>query len=163
MLPGRLILWVNYMFPKKGFTEVVKSSRHARSPIMTFIVSTVFWLIAFVVVVEDGNRPPFESTKNNRPDAQETTAGELRVQAAPATNKPEDGVTNTRIDEAASGQLQRQEGLRLQEERESQKESESYHQENKGLKDQLWLQEEAAGYHGDDPIVRQRLGIPPKK
>jgi len=43
--PGRFILWLKYMFPQKG--KLWTSGRHARSPIMTFIVATLFW--AFLV------------------------------------------------------------------------------------------------------------------
>ena len=45
-LPGRTILWVKYMNPGKGYKGVRKSSRHARSPIMTFLYSLVFWFLA---------------------------------------------------------------------------------------------------------------------
>ena len=41
--PGRLLLWIGYMFPGKGYSSARQSARHARSPLMTFIRSTVFW------------------------------------------------------------------------------------------------------------------------
>ena len=43
LFPGRLILWLQYMFPSKGYAKVRQSSRHARSPIMTFVYSSIFW------------------------------------------------------------------------------------------------------------------------
>lgn len=49
MLPGRIILWINYMFPSKGMQNITKSARHAKSPIMTFLYSTGFWLFASLV------------------------------------------------------------------------------------------------------------------
>ncbi len=42
-IPGRIILWLGYMFPGKGYSKVRMSARHARSPIMSFGYSTVFW------------------------------------------------------------------------------------------------------------------------
>ncbi len=44
-IPGRIFLWLQYMFPKKGYAGVRQTARHARSPIMTFIYSTIFWVI----------------------------------------------------------------------------------------------------------------------
>ena len=44
LLPGRVLLWFGYMFPGKGYSKVRQSARAARSPIMTFIGSTAFWL-----------------------------------------------------------------------------------------------------------------------
>ena len=43
LLPGRILLWIGYMFPGKGYGNVRRSARHARSPIMTFIYSTCVW------------------------------------------------------------------------------------------------------------------------
>lgn len=44
LLPGRALLWLGYMFPAKGYSKVRQSARHARSPIMTFVYSTTFWI-----------------------------------------------------------------------------------------------------------------------
>ena len=44
LLPGRVVLWLGYMFPSKGYGSVRKSARHARSPIMTFFYSLAFWV-----------------------------------------------------------------------------------------------------------------------
>lgn len=48
--PGRLILWLQYMFPIGGYSKTRSSARHARSPIMTFLYSTAFWVgsIAYI-------------------------------------------------------------------------------------------------------------------
>mgnify|MGYP006101939475 FL=1 len=43
LLPGRVILWLGYMFPEKGYKAIRQSARHARSPIMTYLWSTAFW------------------------------------------------------------------------------------------------------------------------
>ena len=49
LFPGRVTLWLNYMFPKKGYTSARTTARHARSPIMTFIYSIMFWaLIGYI-------------------------------------------------------------------------------------------------------------------
>lgn len=47
LAPGRLILWFNYMFPAKGMQNITKSARHAKSPIMTFLYATMFWIFFF--------------------------------------------------------------------------------------------------------------------
>lgn len=44
LIPGRVILWINFMMPGKGYSAVRQSSRNARSPIMTFLYSTGFWI-----------------------------------------------------------------------------------------------------------------------
>jgi hypothetical protein len=46
-IPGRIILWLGYMFPGKNYSKVRMSARHARSPIMSFVYSTVFWYFLF--------------------------------------------------------------------------------------------------------------------
>ena len=45
LMPGRFILWLQYMFPGSTYKEVRMSSRHARSPYMTYIYSVVFWCV----------------------------------------------------------------------------------------------------------------------
>lgn len=42
LAPGRVILWLTYMFPGKGYGNVRKSARHARSPLMTFFILLSF-------------------------------------------------------------------------------------------------------------------------
>lgn len=46
--PGRILLWLQYMNPKKGYSSTRMGARHARSPIMTFLYSTGFWLFVFL-------------------------------------------------------------------------------------------------------------------
>ena len=46
VFPGRVILWVKYMNPPKGYRGTRAIARRARSPIMTFLYSLVFWIIA---------------------------------------------------------------------------------------------------------------------
>lgn len=48
--PGRLILWLRYMNPQKGYSNARKSARHARSPVMTFFYATSFWIFLIVAV-----------------------------------------------------------------------------------------------------------------
>lgn len=45
VLPGRIILWLQYMNPKGGMSGVAKSKRRANSPIMTFIYALGFWAL----------------------------------------------------------------------------------------------------------------------
>lgn len=62
--PGRLILWLGYMFPAKGYANVRKGARHARSPWMTFFTATGFWIWSFfwgyVLFVQE-TAPPAEA------------------------------------------------------------------------------------------------------
>ena len=46
VLPGRIILWLQYMNPKGGMAGVAKSKRQANSPVMTFIYALGFWVLA---------------------------------------------------------------------------------------------------------------------
>jgi len=48
-LPGRIILWVKYMNPPKEYGDARAIARRAKSPIMTFIYSFIFWLLAAFV------------------------------------------------------------------------------------------------------------------
>jgi len=47
-LPGRIVLWFNYMsggtHKIKGYRGVAITRRQARSPIVTFIVSLISWI-----------------------------------------------------------------------------------------------------------------------
>ncbi len=52
MFPGRILLWLGYMFPKKGYANVRQSARLARSPIMTFIASTFIWYFIYLTYSE---------------------------------------------------------------------------------------------------------------
>ena len=52
-LPGRIVLWIMYMFPGVGYSKTRATARHARSPIMTFIYSTIIWFIIFYLLFID--------------------------------------------------------------------------------------------------------------
>ena len=45
VLPGRVLLWLQYMNPKGGMARVAASKRRANSPIMTFIYALGFWAL----------------------------------------------------------------------------------------------------------------------
>lgn len=47
--PGRLVLWLLYMFPKGKYAAVRMTSRHARSPLMTIFYSLLFWFCLYAV------------------------------------------------------------------------------------------------------------------
>ena len=51
LAPGRFFLWVQYMFPGKSYRDIRMSSRHARSPIMTYLYSLLFWAFLFYILV----------------------------------------------------------------------------------------------------------------
>lgn len=48
--PGKVFLWLEYMNPKGGFTGVAKSSRRAKSPIFTILISTAFWFCILLFI-----------------------------------------------------------------------------------------------------------------
>ncbi len=54
--PGRLVLWLGYMFPGKGYSRTRGTARHARSPIMTFLYSTGIWAILIWVLFFEGKQ-----------------------------------------------------------------------------------------------------------
>ena len=75
MFPGRVILWVKYMNPPKGYGGARAVARRAKSPIMTFLYSLLFWIIAVFVglsilgsVVEENEKlaKPTHTTKSVR-------------------------------------------------------------------------------------------------
>ena len=45
LIPGIAIQWIIYMNPGRGFRGVAASTRHARSPLMTYVYSAIFWLL----------------------------------------------------------------------------------------------------------------------
>ena len=60
-LPGRIVLWFNYMSGGtnkiKGYRGVAITRRQARSPIVTFIVSLMSWIfigLASYAIINDG-------------------------------------------------------------------------------------------------------------
>lgn len=46
LLPGKVIQWFIYMKPSGNYGRVRQSTRSARSPIMTYVFATLFWLFA---------------------------------------------------------------------------------------------------------------------
>lgn len=50
-IPGRAWLWIRYMFPGGGFAGVAASGRQAHSPLMAILYSTLFYLIAAVLLI----------------------------------------------------------------------------------------------------------------
>jgi len=48
LFPGRVIQWFLYMFPSGRYDRVVSSTRHARSPLMTYVYSTAFYFLLLV-------------------------------------------------------------------------------------------------------------------
>ena len=47
MLPGRIILWFRYIGAPKG--RVFATSRQARSPVVTWFISLLFWALVIFV------------------------------------------------------------------------------------------------------------------
>ena len=46
LIPGVVIQWFMYMNPRRGYAGVARSSRRARSPIMTYCYSVGFYVAA---------------------------------------------------------------------------------------------------------------------
>jgi hypothetical protein len=44
LVPGMVIQWWMYMNPGRGFHGLAVSARTARSPLMTYILSGMFWI-----------------------------------------------------------------------------------------------------------------------
>ncbi len=44
LVPGVVIQWFIYMNPRRGFQGIARSSRRARSPIMTYCYSVTFYV-----------------------------------------------------------------------------------------------------------------------
>ncbi len=61
LAPGKVIQWINYMTvgQAKGYGKVRTQTRLSRSPFMTYVYSTIFWLgmffIVFVFPLSDGS------------------------------------------------------------------------------------------------------------
>lgn len=51
LAPGRVILWLQYMFPQNGIRGVALSARHAKSPLMTWFYSIAFWVTGTALLV----------------------------------------------------------------------------------------------------------------
>ena len=56
MIPGRIWLWFRYILAPRG--SVFKTARRARSPVYTFFVSTVFWILTGLFVYNGYINPP---------------------------------------------------------------------------------------------------------
>jgi hypothetical protein len=48
LLPGKVIQWFLYMFPSGRYSRVVSATRHARSPLMTYVYSTALYFLVLV-------------------------------------------------------------------------------------------------------------------
>lgn len=46
LLPGKVVQWFIYMNPSGSYAKVSKSTRAARSPVMTYVFASIFWLFA---------------------------------------------------------------------------------------------------------------------
>jgi len=61
LAPGKVIQWINYMTvgQAKGYGKVRTQTRLSRSPLMTYVYSTIFWLgmllIIFVIPLTEGS------------------------------------------------------------------------------------------------------------
>ncbi len=68
-LPGRIILWVKYMNPPKEYGDVKAIAWRAKSPIMTFLYSLLFWSLAifFGCIVLSGCTTKITPTLNTTP------------------------------------------------------------------------------------------------
>lgn len=51
LLPGVVTQWFLYTFPTGGFAKVVTDTRVARSPLMTYVISGIFYVLAVPFVV----------------------------------------------------------------------------------------------------------------
>ena len=53
LFPGKVIQWFSYMFVggTKGYGAVRQQTRLARSPIMTWVYSIVFWILVVFLFV----------------------------------------------------------------------------------------------------------------
>ncbi len=49
LIPGAVIQWWMYMNPGRGFHGLAVSSRTARSPLMTYILSATFWIVVILL------------------------------------------------------------------------------------------------------------------
>lgn len=50
LLPGVITQWFLYTFPTGNFSKVVTDTRVARSPLMTYVISGIFYLIAVPLI-----------------------------------------------------------------------------------------------------------------
>jgi len=52
LLPGVVMLWVQYMFPSGGMSAVASTSRRVRSPVMTAVYSAAFYMVALFLIIQ---------------------------------------------------------------------------------------------------------------
>jgi len=52
LFPGKVFLWIRYMFPGQGYSKTRQGARWARSPIMTAIVSFFIWGLIIIVAYD---------------------------------------------------------------------------------------------------------------
>ncbi|MHC1946097.1 hypothetical protein IF803_17085 [Bradyrhizobium sp. UFLA06-06] len=51
LLPGVVIQWFLYTFPSGSFAKVVTDTRVARSPLMTYVISASFYILAVPLIL----------------------------------------------------------------------------------------------------------------
>lgn len=51
LLPGVIAQWFLYTFPTGNFSKVVTDTRVARSPLMTYVISGIFYLLTVPLIV----------------------------------------------------------------------------------------------------------------
>jgi hypothetical protein len=78
MAPGRLLLWVKYMFPQKGYASTRQTARHARSPIMTFLYSTGVWA-ALGYYYFTNNPQPIENSESTSTLSKQNSVKEVKA------------------------------------------------------------------------------------
>ncbi|BAB51278.1 hypothetical protein [Mesorhizobium japonicum] len=56
LAPGLFFQWFIYMFPSGNHGSIVRATRHARSPVMTYIFSAAFYLFAagYIIILLAG-------------------------------------------------------------------------------------------------------------
>lgn len=50
LLPGLVIQWLIYMFPSGRYASILSETRHARSPLMTYVYSAAFYLVVLMLL-----------------------------------------------------------------------------------------------------------------
>jgi hypothetical protein len=65
LIPGLIVQWLLYMNPGKGFKGVARSTRAARSPLMTYVYSVMFWLLIAWILVRIVHGPTCPSGVNH--------------------------------------------------------------------------------------------------
>lgn len=50
LLPGIVAQWFLYTFPTGNFSKVVTDTRVARSPVMTYVISGIFYILAVPLI-----------------------------------------------------------------------------------------------------------------